>query len=117
MKRLPSLGEDHSRLSIKIGLLLIIVSNTINNFVGYFDPMIATISYFLVLAIAYVLIGFGVKTMSKIGELFYWLSIGHLIDELIGRGSIFDWYEIIIGVLTILYVYRRSFIKGFMGNN
>lgn len=90
---------------------MIILSNGINNFLEYFDEKKATDAYFMILALAFVFIGLGLPTNVRFFELFNYLASYHLFDEIIGRGCIFDWWEIVFAVLTLIYVYRASIFK------
>lgn len=109
MKKLHLLVDAHSPLFIRIGFGLIIASNTINNCVAFFNPSIAVSVYFMTTAIAYLFLGLGRKSFGRFEELFFYLSIAHLCDELLGRGSVIDWQEYLVSILTIIYVYRADF--------
>lgn len=72
---------------------------------------------FRMFAIGFLCIGFWIRKIHWFAELFFYLTIYNMVDELMGKGSVNDWFEYLSAFILIGFYYGKYVIKNHGSNN
>ena len=106
MKKLKWLDTDRRRLGIKIvGISFICAAYLIMN-LGIFSVDYEVRAFFLLIALGFIFLSFGLRNEHWILRTFFELSLYNLLDELSGNACKSNYFEIIGALILLIYNWK-----------
>lgn len=99
-----TLAFDVFQIGIWICLFIFIITNA----VAYFsNPYLADRAFWFSFDIALICFSIPFRHKTWVSESFFCLSIYNLLDEIMGRGALLQWYEFPMALSVIVFIFLK----------